>query len=73
VVWYYSTLDTYKRRMQNRPVNAAGVSSKLWEITDIVALLDQENSALSKNSTGPLVLLGFEENGVPVPRSVECG
>jgi hypothetical protein len=26
------------------PAMAAGVTSKLWEIEDIIALLDQENS-----------------------------
>jgi len=29
---------------QNHPAMAAGVTNKLWEISDIVALLDQENS-----------------------------
>ena len=29
--------------------------------------------ALRKNSTDPLVLLGFDETLIPVPQSVKCG
>ena len=33
----------------------------------------ENNLALRKNLTDPLVLLGFDETGVPVPRLGECG
>src|SRR5258706_15745141 len=32
--------------LRTSPAMAAGVTSKLWEISDIVALLDKENSNL---------------------------
>ena len=32
----------------------------------------KEKSALRKNLTGPLVLLGFDESGGPAPRLGEC-
>ena len=40
---------------------------------EVAKAINNGSTALRRNLTGPLVLLGFDETRIQVPGSVECG